>query len=215
MHTLKDFFSQNHTGCVTSQVVFWSGKTIQFGLALTLLVFFYGCESFIKRDVDSPFYKVPSGSTLILHSSDVAIPANRLKIYLQNGNLGYGTNRYYPFCKFELRQAKKQSQLITPDRFIITRTRRVVDYFVGLNLDSQHLFASISLKSSNNGKPSPRIYGTQMDLRSANQPQVFRLTCGHLQDPNITARHLSINQIREALGAVFTLQLAPEQITQE
>jgi hypothetical protein len=179
-----------------------------------LLAFLYGCESLIEPDVNSSFYKVPRGSILVLHR-DVAIPANRLKIYLQDGKLGYGANQYRPFCKFELRQAKKQRQFVTPDQFMITGTRRAVGYFVGLDLNRRQLFASIGLKSSDNGKPSPEIYGTQMDLRSTRQPQVFRLTCGHLQDPNLTARHLSINQIREALGAVFTLRLPPGQIVDE
>jgi hypothetical protein len=175
------------------------------------MVFLTGCESLIETDVNSSFYKVPSGSTLILHR-DVAIPANRLKIYVQDGSLGYGVNQYYPFCKFELRQAKKQSQFIAPDQFIVTRTRRIVDYFVGLDFERQPFFASIDLQNSANGKPSPKVYGTQMELRSTMQPQVFRLTCGHLQDPNLTARHLSINQIRETLGAIFTLQLPLETI---
>lgn len=209
MHTLKDFLSQDSIVCVTSQVV-GSRKPTRFSLALVLMVFLIGCESLIETDVNSPFYKVPSGSTLILHR-DVAIPANRLKIYIQDGSLGYGVNQYYPFCKFELRKAKKQSQSILPDQFMVTRTRRIVDYFVGLDVDERELLASIDLKSSGNGKPSPRIYGTQMELRSTTQPQVFRMTCGHLQDPNITARHLSINQIRETLGTVFTLRLPPEK----
>lgn len=213
MHTLKKFISLACIGFVISRVIGMS-KPTQFRLAVILVVFLSGCESFIKPDVNSPFYKVPSGSKLVLRRT-IAIPTKRLKIYLQEGSLDYGANRYYPFCKFELKQAKNHPQFIEPDQFMITRTRRVVDHFVGLDPDRQPLFASISFGSSNNGKPSPRIYGTQMDLRSPKQPNVFRLTCGHLQDPNMKARHLSINQIREALGAVFTLQLPPEQIAQK
>lgn len=213
MHPLKVFISLVRMDGGVLQVI-CGGKSTQLRLAVILLVFLSGCESLIESDVNSSFYKVPRGSKLILHHT-VAIPANRLKIYIQNGNLGYSANRYYPFCKFELRQTKKQPQFVTPDQFIITQTRRITDYFVGLNLDSHHLLASVGFKSSNDGKPSPRIYGTQMDLRSTLQPQVFRLTCGHLQDPNLTARHLSINQIRKALGTVFTLQLPLDQIASE
>jgi hypothetical protein len=208
MHTLKDFLSLSLISCITPQVI-CRVKPILSRLALILLVFLYGCQSFIEPDVNSSFYKVPSGSKLILHRN-LIIPANSLKIYLQDGDLGDGANQYYPFCKFELRQAKGYSQSIKPDQFIITRTRRVVDYFVGL--DKRRFVASIHFGSSDNGKPSPMIYGTQMDLRSTTQAHVFRLTCGHLQDPNLTARHLTINQIREALGAVFSLQLPPGQV---
>ena len=141
------------------------------------------------------------------------IPANALKIYIQDGRLVYATNEYYPFCKFELRDLKETPQVVKPDEFEIYSTSRQADLFV--SIDKYHLIAGLGVITSfgmferNDGKPSPIVYGIRMDLRSARQPDVFRLTCGHLQDPNMEARYLSIKQIWGALGEVFTLQLPP------
>ncbi len=173
-----------------------------------LLSFLVGCQNFVERDENSPFYMVPSGSRLLLHY-DVMIPPYKLKTYIQNGRIVYAPNQYYPFCRFELRQVKETPQRVTPDIFEIYQTSRQKGIFAAMS--SFQLFASLTFGNSGDGKPSPIIYATRMDLRSSQQPEVFRLTCGHLQDPNLEARHLSIKQIREALGNVFTLQLPPEK----
>lgn len=173
-------------------------------LAAILLMFFCGCQSVTKQNENSPFYKVPSGAELILHQA-ITVPPRQLKVYIQDGRLVYAPDRYYPFCKFELRRVQKHPQIVAADRFQILRTRRIKSHFV--SIDRGPLVVSLLLNFPKDGKPSPIVYGTRMELRSATQDQVLALTCGHLQDPNMLARHLSINQIRATLGKVFTLQL--------
>jgi len=51
-----------------------------------------------------------------------------------------------------------------------------------------------------------RAFVTHLRLQSANQPEVFRLSCGHVDDPG--SHYLSIEQIRKVLGDVFALRTA-------
>jgi len=159
-----------------------------------------------KYDENSPFTKVPNNSRLTLNQALTIAPYG-LKAYVQNGQISYGPNQYYPFCKFEVREVKEISQIVEPDQFEITKVRQASGLMAGLN---RHALIAGRSFDSGDGKPSPILYATQLFLNSPRQPQVYKLSCGHLQDPGLEARHLSINQIREALGGVFTLQTTAE-----
>jgi hypothetical protein len=62
---------------------------------VVLLIFLVGCQNFVERDENSPFYMVPSGSRLLLHY-DMVIPPYKLTTYIQNGRMVYAPNQYYP-----------------------------------------------------------------------------------------------------------------------
>jgi len=166
-----------------------------------------GCES-IPPSETSPFHRVPGGSRLILNTN-LLVPPYSAKIYIQNGWIAYGANQYYPYCKLQLQEPKFTPQEVLPGVFEIYRSRRITDLFASLEPQVQHVRARLY-----DGKPSPIVYGTDLFLRSAEQPQVYKLMCGHMQDPNLTARHLTIEQIRATLGEVFTLQLSGPPLAQ-
>jgi hypothetical protein len=149
----------------------------------------------------------PAGSKLVLNR-DIQIPPLSLKIYVQAGQLTYSPNQYYPYCRFSVREVKPHAQRVQADEFQITRSWQVRDLFA--TLSTVPMLAAIFSGGGQDGKPSPITFGTEMDLRSADQPDVFRLMCGHLQDPNLTARYLTVAQVREALGDVFTLRIPGE-----
>jgi hypothetical protein len=56
---------------------------------------------------------------------------------------------------------------------------------------------------------SPELYTTSIYLDSPTQKTVLGITCQHLEDP-VNARHVSIRDIRKALGSVATLELAAD-----
>ena len=56
---------------------------------------------------------------------------------------------------------------------------------------------------------SPETYATHLYLRSARQPDVYQLTCQQWGYPP-QGEHVSINDMRRALGTVFTLHTIPE-----
>lgn len=178
-------------------------------LAALLLVFVLSaCQIPPGQREEAHFYEVPPGSTLILNRR-IFIPPYELKIYIQNGRLAQGANQYYPFCKFEVRHKKDHPQAIEPDAFEIRRVDRVRSLFV--KADRPYALTGAAIGGGifeKEGKPTPRVHGSRMFLHSDRQPEVYQLVCGHLQDPNIEARYLSIQQIRETLGDIFTLKLA-------
>ncbi len=172
-------------------------------LAVTfLLVLLTACQIPPVEQDTSPFFLVPGGSRLILNQ-DIQIPAYRFNIFVQSGRLAYGANQNYPYCKFSVQETAAHPQLIKAGEFEIYKTRRVTSLFAARS--PTNLFAGVF--SGGRGKPTSVVYGTEMDLRSASQPRAFQLMCGHLQDPNLTARHLSVAQMQQALGEVFTLKL--------
>ena len=170
--------------------------------AILLLLSLAACQIPPAEQDSSPFFLVPEGSRLVLNQ-DFQIPPYRFKIFVQSGRLAYGANQYHPYCRFSVQETAAHPQLVKADEFEIYRTRRVTSLFAALS--PTNLFAGVF--SGGRGKPTSVIYGTEMDLRSSSQPRAFQLMCGHLQDPNLTARYLSVAQMQQAMGEVFTLKL--------
>lgn len=174
-----------------------------------LLLLLSGCQSLATRDEDSPFYKVPAGSTLTLNQT-ITIPAGEVKVYFQDGRLSSAVNQLDPFCEFEVYDLKDIPQVVAPDTFQIYQTSWERGYAAVAG--QPRLLASLGFTIALGGdfsgdKPSPSLHNVRMDLRSTRQPNVLLLSCGHLQDPGILARYLSVNQIRQALGEWFSLRL--------
>jgi hypothetical protein len=168
-------------------------------LALLLLLGACRATSYVGNE-DSPYYPVPAGSKLTLHS-EIAIPANQAGVFLQGGQIlpFSQVNPYHPHCKFELRRPRASPQPVAPDEFTITRTVQEITHSV--RADYRHL------ARRDDGGSSVRTYATRMDLRSEKQPDVFRLTCGQWEYPPFE-RHVTINEIRKALGNLISLKLA-------
>jgi hypothetical protein len=49
-------------------------------------------------------------------------------------------------------------------------------------------------------------YATYIYLRSARQPDIFRIKCGHLQDSAMNPRHLTVAEIRVTLEPVMSFR---------
>jgi len=169
---------------------------------------FNGCAYQPPKDTNSSFYSPPVGSQLQLHDT-LTIPANDTQVRIQGGkiiNSSWSLDAYYPNCNFELRPIASVERIVHPDTFVISRVIRDTE---NVMLTSPAIVAragAISRSgSSGNGAPSVN-YMTIMDLHSPRQPDVMRLTCQHWEDPS-DSRHLSITQIREVLGNLFTLSL--------
>jgi len=162
----------------------------------------------------SPFKPVPVGATLILHQP-LTIPADKVAVYLQNGKvLRYAEVEVLkPHCKFELYKIADKERVVHPDRFrIIKVSNNQAGFFrpTGTRLAETRIGVGIHLRmgagGTDDGSPSMVTYMTEIRLQSANQPDVFKLSCGRLDDPG--AEFLSIEEMRKALGDVFTLKTA-------
>jgi hypothetical protein len=161
-----------------------------------------GCQSWSQPNPNSSFFRPPAGSTLTL-TRPITIPADKLAVYVQDGTLERDAqiNHYRPYCKFELRTRAPDARQVEPDTFTIERTRQDIPLAmrdsnlvpVGMDGDGMKYF----------------IYETILDLRSTRQPEVSRLTCTQWQYPPFM-QHVTINEMRQALGDLFRLRLPGE-----
>jgi len=180
-------------------------------LAAALLL--SACQTSYEGNEDSPYYRVPVGSKLILRQ-EVTIPPHLAGIFLQYGQIKplSQINQYYPHCKFEVWKLRDAPQAVKPDEFTITKVTQEITQSVSAG---NILLADVSIGigmhvGGRDDGGSLDTYVTRLNLRSPMQPDVFRLSCGQWSYPS-TGQHVTISEMRKALGDVFTLTLASNQ----
>lgn len=175
-------------------------------IALVGMLFLTACQVATTRDINSVFFAPPVGSTLVLNTP-VDIPAGEFNVIIQNGKIqpsSWALDRYKANCDFELRDKFSQGGRIEPDSFTVTRVAR--------NTENVMLYPVIVARANSSGDGPPLEENqTIMYLHSDKQPNVFRMTCRHWGDPATDSVHLTITQMQQALGKMFTLILAKEK----
>ncbi len=167
-------------------------------LILIPLVLLGACQTTATRDETSPFYVPPAGSRLVLKQT-LTIPAENVGVFIQGGRAvgNREVDQYLPHCRLEVRDRQETAQTVNPDDFLVQRVRR--DVQVVSNMGTTRLVRVAR-------GPSFFIYRTLLDLESARQPQVRTLVCQYWGHPALDD-HLSIRDMRRALGEVVTLEL--------
>lgn len=169
------------------------------------------CQTAYEGNENSPYYPVPAGSVLTLRQ-DVEIPPHRAGIYLQGGRIESLSriNQYYPHCKFEVLKISDIPQTVRADRFTIEKTVQEITDTVdagGTRLAGVSIGIGIGINNHGGDGGSVQAFATRLNLRSARQPDVYRLSCGQWAYPH-EGQHVSIREIRRVLGDVFTLEIA-------
>jgi len=166
------------------------------------------CQSTAPRPATSPYYLIPVGSRLVLNRP-IEIAPTSATVRLQFGKIvsRWDSQDFEPLCVFESRIVGETAQIVEPDSFEIVRVRR--DY----NSQSAQVAprARMVRAFADDGGGSRQYYKTELFLHSAKQPQILAMTCQHAWEPGssgLDLRPLTIEEIRQALGAYFTLQLA-------
>ncbi len=163
------------------------------------------------KDENSVFYAVAVGSSLILNQA-ISIPGGQVAIYLQAGEiLPYGkVDKYRPNCKFEIYTISEKPRSVQADSFQIIK---VEDDIESSSIQNNTQLASFDNILARNSHAFSMLdhsevfnYATLMYLRSDKQKDVYRLTCQHWESI-LDDKHLSISQMRHAMGAVFTLNI--------
>lgn len=166
------------------------------------------CQTSYEGDENSPYYAIPPGTRLVL-KQPLTIPPEQVSVWLQDGRVIAPNDArvYYPHCKFESRRRLPTPQTVTPDEFVVTRVTRALTHSVRLPDPTERLHAAvgIGMNISYDG-PSVQTFATRMDLGSDRQPEVLRMTCGQWGYP-YDGVHVTIQEIRAALGTVFELRL--------
>lgn len=177
------------------------------GLGLGLLA---GCATPQDPGPASPYFRYPEGTRLILNQA-VEIQPGEASLRLQFGRIvpRNGVQEHEPHCILEIDTVRTTVQRIEPDVFSVTRVER------GVWMSALPAVGALRVGLGDSSGPTLIYYQTEFRLRSARQPGVRSLLCQSNQNaagihPNM--RHLTLTEIRQALGAIFTLQL-PEQRT--
>lgn len=110
-----------------------------------------------------------------------------------------------PFCVFELETVSDRPQAVAPAKFDITRVNLGVETFAGMPVMP---LRAMRVAFSDDDGPSHIYYKTSFRL-APNPQQARTLTCmSNQQMPGIAImRHLTLREIRDALGSYFTLDL--------
>ncbi|MCK5724817.1 MAG: hypothetical protein KAI84_19940 [Gammaproteobacteria bacterium] len=154
---------------------------------------------------------LPVGSTLRL-THMLNIPAESSFIYIAQGKVppmkNYNTvDIYEPYCTFQLYDESSQARQIKPDQFEVTRIVEWERNFGSINYkDNAHANnrGSGFIKTSGDGGPSIVMYATIISLRSAMQPEVKEMVCGHWNDPH-ESEPLTFEEMKSALGDLIMI----------
>lgn len=176
-------------------------KTVTILFSLLLLS---ACQMPVAPDEDSPYYAIPAGSRLILNR-DITVPPNKGGVLIQNGEIMTLSqiNQYYAYCDLEMRHPKETAQIIQPDTFNVIKVRRNLWSKAS---DKPTQVAGLMFVFDEDGR-SYTEYETELFLHSPRQPEVYRMACKYFDDA-FDAEHLTIKEIRAALGSLVTLELA-------
>jgi hypothetical protein len=180
-------------------------------LPVSALLLLAGCPQTYPDPESNPFNSVPVGSSIQLNQS-VEIPGEKVAVFLQDGVIK--TERevdfYKPNCKFEVYKMSEQPRVVDMDTFSITR---IVDEIESSSIGEKTTVAAMDSQLAFTAGLYDRSlmfnYATKMYLHSDTQPDVYRMTCQHWESLGDN-RYVSIAQMRQAMGQVFTLLLKSE-----
>jgi len=168
---------------------------------LTISLLFISCSQNIPKDENLYTYSIPVGSTLTLNQP-IAISSNLGRTYFQSGKIisEHELNIYYPHCSLTVNTILEYERIISPSEFNIYKVMDNEEYAQGYIL-----YASSNITVSSDG---PIITGlaSYYYLTSANEPDVRALECIQWDSP-YENNYLSIKEIRNTLGTIFTLNL--------
>ena len=157
----------------------------------------YGNES-------SSNFRVPVDSELVLNRELIVVPRSQ-RVFFQRGRVlarHHEVNRYQPWCVLRLDRRRDVEVRITPDEFAIRDVRRQYLNRVALLGPIQ-----VAQRRRTGTSAAYEVFASLMELRSERQPDVANLACTRWRRPT-NSFHVTIRNIRETLGDVFSLELA-------
>jgi hypothetical protein len=172
-------------------------------VSLLLGIMVSGCAGQRSVSPDSPNTILPVGSTIVLEQP-LSVDAGTVSFWIQNGKRTGRRNVYYPACKLEMWTRAKEDRTIAPDEFRVTRVTR--DWMVGAS-DLPFRQAVLSFNDDDGG-PSLFVMATVIYLKSASQPDVYRLTCEQWEVPP-NPEHVTINEMISTLRGVMRIEMPP------
>ena len=160
--------------------------------------------------VTSPYYRIPSGSKLVL-KQELVIPPNKGRVYIQYGKVisAKEKDNFHANCYFLSWDVLNTAQVIKPDTFFIVKSTQSDEYVKRQTMTQLAMRGGMGIgigMDDSDGGPYAQHYFTEMVIHSDRQPQIRRFTCGHYEQPN-DGRHLTVAEMQQALGKVVEIQL--------
>lgn len=146
----------------------------------------------------------PPGSSVVLRQA-VEIPAHEGLAYIQDGRtLPYAdVDPFRPHCALELRGVPRETYTVPPGRYPIVKVVHEEDDALTQAPGAGVVRVGLRLA----GGPSYWLYATSLYLARADRPEVWRLRCGHWEDPSLDPRFLTLDEVRATLGPLGTLAI--------
>jgi len=177
-------------------------------LVLSLTALLAACQTMSYQGNErSPYFVVPNDSRVVL-TQQLTIAAEEVAVYTQDGRvLPFAeVNKYHPHCKFELYTRRNATRTVAPDEFVVTRALQEETASAAAGA-LRYARLRLAVIGDEPGGAPLRSFTTRMYLHSDKQPDVYRLSCAQWGYPPFD-RHVTIEEIRRALGGVITLQVA-------
>lgn len=153
-------------------------------IALTIMILaLAGCNTAQTRDINSPYYKVPPGSSIVL-DRDLEIPAGLAHIDLQDGTPSTAVGNYNVSCTFSIRHLGPAT--IKADTF------RIRDTSIGQEWVS---------------RPDIMRFYREFRLTSETQPDVTHFVCQDWDGP-LMGKPVSVPEMEKAVGGYVTFRFA-------
>lgn len=175
-------------------------KTVLIGLVLLL----GGCRSLDSPNPASPYFAYTTGWVVRL-DRPLTIPPDAATVRLQYGEIvpRNSVQEHDAYCVVELNTVSPNPQILKPGRFKVWRVTRSVETVAA----APSPFIKVGYVQDDSG-PSLLYYKTEFHLRDPAQPNLRSMTCAWDQMAPINRtfmRHLTLNEIRSALGNWITL----------
>ncbi|MCB1735499.1 MAG: hypothetical protein H6981_06635 [Gammaproteobacteria bacterium] len=175
-------------------------KLITAAIASTLLA---GCQSWSERIAEyDEIYSLKAGDHLVLET-EILYPEGHARVKMQ----GYGVqgtrgiNEYYPYCELEVTTVSDGQFRLHPDRFEVSSfSRRILPW----NLTGTPLVVA----SNDPDSHSQITYVSDIGLRSDTQPEVIKLSCRHVVEPD-QRDFVTFAQMQEATQGVLRFEREP------
>lgn len=182
-------------------------RSIAFALPV-LALGLAGCAGTGAIQAYQDAVRIPAGSVLTLHRT-LELPGAGDFLYLQGGHSLRlrDVQRLEPHCYLETRSVPTPGYPVAPNRFTVTRLTRDT-FYAGRHDPGGYL----KVNADGGGSPSSWYFITHLWLQPETATDVFRLTCQvdrlTVSAPPLDRTHLTVDEVRQALGDTFTLELA-------
>jgi len=166
-------------------------------LLMSLLL--VGCAPQAIRQADSPWYRLPVGSELVLRR-DLPLRARHARVFLQFGEVaGQGNlDQYYPSCNFEMRTLHDQPSQIRAGTFRVTGFSEGYEQLVH-STSPALTRPQLALVFVDHASLSVNRY-VHYPLAAPEQPDLLRFTCRGGQADLPEALPPSLGEIRQTVG---------------